>query len=94
MLVEVWFWLRPRLCDATLRNGTILYDGEADWEALKNKTCSAKNCAETHCRFSCSKCDSAYCWDHVGMHFTKGEFIPKGFGTGLYKGYCAVVEGV
>ena len=26
------------------------------------------------------------------MHFMKGEFIPKGFGTGLYKGFCAVVE--
>ena len=34
----------------------------------------------------------SFCFDHIGMHYQKGEFVPTGFGSGLYKGYCEAVE--
>ena len=51
-----------------------------------------KNCDARCCRFRCKSCNSPFCFDHIGMHYRKGEFIPKGFGTGLYKVYCGLVE--
>ena len=32
-----------------------------------------------------------YCWEHIGMHFQRGEFIPKGFGIGTFRKYCRTV---
>ena len=34
----------------------------------------------------------SFCFEHIGMHYQKGEFIPPGFGSGVYKAYCEVVE--
>ena len=48
-------------------------------------------CKQRGCRFRCKNCDAFYCFEHVGMHYKKGDYIPKGFGTGLYKAYCQII---
>ena len=37
------------------------------------------HCSERRCRFHCTRCDRNFCFEHIAIHFRKGEFIPKGF---------------
>ena len=73
-------------------NGDIEYDAETPFRELGNCRCGYKGCDNQYCRHSCSKCDRYFYFEHIGTHYKKGEFIPKGFGSGCHKVFGVEIE--